>query len=89
MDSLLGVMVHPAALELHCRTCPTVFLPCGFQVGGGVNASPDPDAGSDVVYADLAIMLILAVVKRLEKSCHHALASLVSHLRLPLQLVGH
>ena len=44
VDSLLGVTVHSAALALHCRTCPIVFLPRGFQVGGCVNARPDPDA---------------------------------------------
>jgi len=26
VDSLLGVMVHPAELALHCRTCLTVFF---------------------------------------------------------------
>lgn len=45
VDSLLGVRVHPAALALHCRTCPTVFLPRGFQVGGCINALFISDAG--------------------------------------------
>lgn len=42
VGNLLGVMVHPAALALHGKTCPTVFLLSGFQVGGWVNARPDP-----------------------------------------------
>jgi len=54
VDSLLGVMVHPAALVLHCRTCPTVFLPRGFQRVDVVNARPDPVAYVAYVFKALS-----------------------------------
>src|SRR5574340_781786 len=41
-DSLLSVMVHPAALLLHCETYPHCFLNPWYSGRGCVNARPDP-----------------------------------------------